>query len=33
MVEPNCLLEAERAQGAVLACVGCTTSDATVEVP
>ncbi len=33
MVEPNCLLESEKADGAVLACVGCTTSDAVVEVP
>ncbi|MBL8683041.1 MAG: ferredoxin--NADP reductase [Myxococcales bacterium] len=33
MVEPNCLLESEKAEGAVLACVGCTTSDAVVEVP
>lgn len=33
MVEPNCLLESEKSEGAVLACVGCTTSDAVVEVP
>jgi ring-1,2-phenylacetyl-CoA epoxidase subunit PaaE len=33
MVEPNCLLDSEKAEGAVLACVGCTTSDAVVEVP
>jgi ferredoxin len=32
MVEPNCLLDSEKAEGAVLACVGCTTSDAVVEV-
>ncbi|MFO0563459.1 MAG: FAD-binding oxidoreductase [Polyangiales bacterium] len=33
VVEPNCLLESEKAEGAILACVGCTTSDAVVEVP
>jgi ferredoxin-NADP reductase len=33
VVEPNCLLESEREAGAILACVGCTTSDAVVEIP
>jgi len=33
VVEPNCLLESEKSEGAILACVGCTTSDAVVEVP
>jgi ring-1,2-phenylacetyl-CoA epoxidase subunit PaaE len=33
VVEPNCLLESEREAGAILACVGCTTSDVVVEVP
>lgn len=33
VAEPNCLLESEKAEGAILACVGCTTSDAIVQVP
>jgi ferredoxin len=33
MVEPNCLSEGEKADGDVLTCVACTTSDAVVEVP
>lgn len=33
MVEPNCLLDSEKQEGAILACVACTTSDVVVEVP
>ncbi|MDP3275476.1 MAG: ferredoxin--NADP reductase [Deltaproteobacteria bacterium] len=33
MVEPNCLNDAERRDGDILACVSCTTSDVRVEVP
>jgi ring-1,2-phenylacetyl-CoA epoxidase subunit PaaE len=33
MQEPNCLTDRERADGAILACVGCTRADAVVEVP
>ena len=32
MDEPNCLTAGERADGFVLACVGCPTSDAIVEL-